>query len=303
MQLEKVSYAGWDNCLKLTDGKVELIVTLDVGPRVIRFGFVDGQNLFHNFPDQVGKTGGDEWLSYGGHRLWHAPEVMPRTYYPDNNPVQHEWDGRTLRLTPPPEHSNNLQLGIDITLEPDSKVLLNHRITNIGVWDVELSPWCLSVMAAGGRAIVPQEPYKPHPDCLVPARPLVLWHFIDMSDPRWTWGKEFIQLRQDNSIPSKQKVGAGNTLGWAAYTLNNDVFVKRFAFDPDKTYPDMGCNCELFTMPDFLEVETLGPLTKLAPGQSLSHLERWGLYQARIGDNEASIKTNLLPLVDQTPGV
>ena len=31
---------------------------------------------------EKGKTGGSEWHIYGGHRLWHAPEVMPRTYYP-----------------------------------------------------------------------------------------------------------------------------------------------------------------------------------------------------------------------------
>ena len=36
---EKVSYGGWPNCVRLNNGKVELIITTDVGPRVIRFGF------------------------------------------------------------------------------------------------------------------------------------------------------------------------------------------------------------------------------------------------------------------------
>jgi hypothetical protein len=34
--LEKISYGGWTNCLKLSGDGIELIVTLDVGPRVIR---------------------------------------------------------------------------------------------------------------------------------------------------------------------------------------------------------------------------------------------------------------------------
>ena len=37
-------------------------------------------------------------------------------------------------------------------------------------WSVRLAPWALSVMAPGGRAIFPQEPYRAHTDCLDPAR-------------------------------------------------------------------------------------------------------------------------------------
>jgi len=46
VRVEKVEYKGWHNCYRVTNGEVELIVTGDVGPRVIRFGFVGGQNLF-----------------------------------------------------------------------------------------------------------------------------------------------------------------------------------------------------------------------------------------------------------------
>lgn len=300
MVIENLSYRGWDNCLRLTDGKVELIVTLDVGPRVLRFGFVNGQNLFKIFEDQAGLVGGSEWRSYGGHRLWHAPEVIPRSYYPDNQPVAHVWDGTTLRLTPPTEMSNGLQLSIEIKIEADSQIRLRHMITNVGVWEVELAPWCLSVMAAGGRAVFPQEDYRPHPECVAPARSLTLWHFVDMSDPRWIWGKKYIQLQQDDSLPSKQKIGAGNTKGWAAYILNNEVFIKRFRYDPNRTYPDKGCNCEFYTEPGFLEIESLGPLARLAPGATVEHFERWRLYKGEVSSEESALDRILIPFVDQT---
>ncbi len=61
--MEKVKYGGWDNCVRLSNGEIELIVTTDVGPRVIRCGFIKGQNLFHEFPADLGKKGGDEWRS------------------------------------------------------------------------------------------------------------------------------------------------------------------------------------------------------------------------------------------------
>ena len=80
MKIETIAYGGWDNCLRLSNDKIEIVITLDVGPRLIRLGFPGGPNHFKEFPETLGQTGGTEWNSYGGHRLWHAPEQMPRTY-------------------------------------------------------------------------------------------------------------------------------------------------------------------------------------------------------------------------------
>ncbi len=44
-KVEKVEFKGWKNNLKLSNGTVELIATLDVGPRVIRYGFAGGENM------------------------------------------------------------------------------------------------------------------------------------------------------------------------------------------------------------------------------------------------------------------
>jgi hypothetical protein len=47
--IEKVEYKGWKNNLKLSNSEAELIITLDVGPRVIRYGYVGGANVFKEF--------------------------------------------------------------------------------------------------------------------------------------------------------------------------------------------------------------------------------------------------------------
>lgn len=302
---ERVNYGGWPNCIRLTNGRIELIVTTDVGPRVIRFGFVGGQNLLHEVPEDRGKTGGAEWRPFGGHRLWHAPEQMPRTYAPDNDPVQYAWDGRTLVLTQPTEGSTGIAKQIEITLSPDDNhVKLVHRLVNKNLWDIEAAPWCLTVMAPNGRAIIPQEPYRPHSEYLLPARPLVLWHYTDMRDPRWIWGSRYLQVRQDPAVPKddrgKQKVGLLNKQGWMAYTLGGEVFLKRYRYEPNATYPDYGCNTEVFTNADMLEMETLGPLSKIAAGGSVEHVEHWFLFKADPSTDEADIDNKILPLVRQT---
>jgi len=297
--MEKVAYGGWTNCIKLSNGEIELIATADVGPRIIRFGFVGGQNLFKEYDEFMGKTGGDEWMIFGGHRLWHAPEAKPRTYWPDNNPVDTDWDGATLTLTPPPETANGVQLEMEVTLDPkENAVKLLHRITNLNPWAIELAPWCLTVMNVGGREIIPQEPYIPHEEYLLAARPLVLWHYTKMADPRWTWGDKYIQLQQNPEAKTKQKVGLLNKQGWVAYALGEDLFIKQFDLHPGAKYPDYGCNMETYTDWNMLEVESLGPLAQLeADGGKAEHTEVWSLHKVAVGDDDASIDATVLPLV------
>jgi hypothetical protein len=296
--IETVEYGGWPNCIRVSNGEIELVATTDIGPRIIRLGFVGGQNLFKNYGDVLGRTGDKEWHNYGGHRLWHAPEVFPRTYAPDNEPIQHSWNGATLVLHNS-EPGNGLDKEMRVTVSPTSPgVEVVHRIANRGLWPRELAPWALSVMAAGGRAIYPQEEFLAHPDVLAPARPLVLWHFTDMSDPRWTWGSRYIQLRQDVTATTKQKVGLLNKQGWAAYLLGGDALIIRYPYDPAATYADLGCNTETYTDPEMLEVETLGQLTRLEPGAHVEHVESWTLAKVDCGPTDADIDAALLPVVE-----
>jgi hypothetical protein len=199
-------------------------------------------------------------------------------------------DGKTRMLTPPPETVNGIQKQMSVSMSESGIVLVNHKITNIGRTELELAPWALTVMAQGGRAILPQEKFIPHTEYLLPARPLVLWHYTQMADPRWIWGNKYIQLRQDPKAATPQKCGLLNKQGWAAYALNGDLFVKRYKFDENGKYPDFGCNTECFTNADICEVETLGPLTKLAPdGGFVQHEETWSLHKAQLTEDEASI--------------
>ena len=302
MQIQKCTYGGWDNCLELVNDKVRLVITLDVGPRVIFYGFLDGQNVLNNIEDDMGKTGGDEWRCYGGHRLWHAPEVSPRTYFPDNELVPYEQEGSRIILDCPPEHNNNLKKVIEIELAEDStEVQLFHRIYNIGMWDMEFSAWCLTVMAPGGRAIIPQEPFVAHGDgageSFDPARPLVLWQYTNMADPRFTWGTKYIQMSEDASIDCKQKIGLLNKQAWMAYALNGELFLKKQEYQEGVEYPDYNCNAELFTMPNFFEIETFSPLKKVAPGDYIENRETWELFKLNVSKDEADIDAKLLPLI------
>lgn len=300
MLIERINYKGWPNCYRLSNGVVDLVVTTDVGPRVIRFGFVGQGNEFAEFAEMLGKTGGDEWRLYGGHRLWHAPETMGRTYFPDNDPVKLVQKPEIVRLIQPTEPTTGIQKEIDIRLLPqEARVEVTHRLRNQNLWAVELAPWALSVMAPGGTAVVPLPPRRSHEEQLQPASTLTLWAYTNMSDPRWRWGQQYVMLRQDANATTPQKAGVMCLDGWAAYARNGHLFVKRFEHQPDATYPDLGSSVEIFTDPNMLEVETLAPLVSLAPGATVEHLEQWHLFpNVPQPSDESDVQREILPKIE-----
>lgn len=307
--VEKVEYKGWKNNLRLTNGEVELIITLDVGPRIISYRYLDGKNVFKEYPDQLGKTGEKEWQIRGGHRLWVGPEDLTRTYALDNGPVEYKEleSGHGVRVLPAPDSEYGIQKEIDVRLDDKgSHVRLVHRLRNIGDKETRLAPWVLSVMDAGGVEVIPLPPHHPHPGPpknakspkdFAPNLTVVLWPFFDFKDPRWTFGTKYITLRQD---PEKgpTKIGLSHELGWVGYLNHGTLFVKRFGYEERKHYPDRGSNFETFTNPDMLEIESLGPLVHLAAGKAVEHVEDWELVKdVEEFKDEADIDAKILPRV------
>jgi hypothetical protein len=300
VKVEKTEYKGWPNCYRVTNGEIDLVVTGDVGPRIIRFGFAGGQNLFKEFPEQLGGKGEEKFQLRGGDRVWKAPEDPVATWAPDNVPVAIEVTPTGLIAREPIEPLTNLQKEIEISMASSGTVVtVSHRITNHSLFALEFSPWALTMMAQGGTAVTGFPPRGKHPINLEATNPLVMWAYTNLADPRWKFTKKYLMLRQDPKNSEAQKLGTFNPETWGAYILNNEAFVKKSSADPTKTYPDFGCSFETFTNNDFLEMETLGPLTKVQPGHTVEQVEHWGLYR-NVGLSEwtdEELDRVLLPLV------
>ena len=296
--VEKAAYGGWENCYRITNGEIEAVVTSDVGPRVIRFGRVGGPNEFRELSDQVGKTGGDQWRLYGGHRLWHAPEGRPRTYAPDNDPIEVRREGGLVRCIQSVEPGAGMQKEIALAMDArGTRVRVVHRLTNRNLWPVETAPWAISALTTGGCAILPLPSEAPDGPLLPNAR-MALWPYANLADPRYRWGQKHIVVVQDAQATSPSKIGLLATDGWGAYFNGGRLFVKTFDVERDAEYPDMGCSLEVYNSADLLELETLAPLKGLGPGETAEHVETWHLFDGVLFDADPTgVEEAILPLV------
>ena len=280
MKVEKVEYKGWHNCYRVSNGEVEVIVTGDVGPRVIRYGFVGGQNFFKEYAEQMGGTGEEKFQLRGGDRVWKAPEDPIATWAPDNVPVDVQVSATSLLARESVEPLTGLQKEIEVRMAASGTgVTVSHRIANHSLFTLEFAPWALTMMAQGGTVVSGFPPRGHHPQNLEATNPLVMWAYTNLADPRWKFMRKYLALRQDPNNREAQKLGMFNPDTWAMYLLNGEAFLKWTKPNPAATYPDFGCSFETFTNNEFLEVETLGPLAKVAPGHVAELVEHWSLHR------------------------
>ena len=45
MEVKEVSCGAWGNCLRLSNGILEAVVTIDYGPRILSFRLLEGENV------------------------------------------------------------------------------------------------------------------------------------------------------------------------------------------------------------------------------------------------------------------
>ncbi|MGC8873468.1 MAG: hypothetical protein ACP5SI_03345 [Chloroflexia bacterium] len=126
----------------LDNGLIRLEYLATAGPRLVRLFLENSQeNLLAEVPDLGWDTPFGRYRLYGGHRLWHAPEALPRSCIPDNDGLEIEELPDGVRLWRPAEPATGIWKCLEVRLDPGQMALtLHHELCNDGLWPVELAP-------------------------------------------------------------------------------------------------------------------------------------------------------------------
>jgi hypothetical protein len=234
-------------------------------------------NMLVDLGEAFVPTAYGDYYFRGGHRLWHAPEAMPRTYIPDT-PVAITDLPNGVSLEAQTEQGTGIRKRIEIKLAADKPLLtLTHTLINDGLWPVELSPWAISQFRLGGTAILPLPVGNADSAGLLHNRQFSLWPYARFNDPRLKLGDEFILFKADSLLPPF-KIGYFSSHGWLAYWLDGVLFRKTFEVQAGLPHPDNNCNAEMYCNHLFVELETLAPLINLKPGAEVKHIETWEVF-------------------------
>jgi hypothetical protein len=256
--------------------RLEYLTT--AGPRIVGLSRHGSPNLLADMFAMTSDTPLGKYHFLGGHRLWISPESIEKTYIPDMSGLTVLPVAEGVTLAGPSEPVSGVRKSLLVELDAHRPaVRLTHTILNEASQPATFAPWAISQFRQGGTVILPQPVGNTDPHGLLSNRLLMLWPYTRINDPRLALRDDFILLHATPALPPV-KLGYYNTAGWLAYWQAGLLFRKSFDLHPGASYPDGGCNAETYCDHRFVELESLGPLVTLAPGQAVVHHETWELY-------------------------
>ena len=285
IRYDEAQYKNFGNCLFLSNHYIELVVTLDLGPRIISYRRLSGENVFFEDIDRESDLENPEietlfgssakWLGYGGHRLWKSPEDYA-SYYPDHDKVEYRIRENGFDFIAPIQKHTFLQGVTSIDFLDTNSVKITSRLFNRSKNMKTFAVWSLAMLKGPGLEIVPLPQDE---TAFYPQRIYTLWNFgAKNNDSRAYYGDRYFTLKMEPGNMLAYKVGMRMNAGKVVYLTDKDVFVLKTDRIEGSQYPDYNVNYETYTKHLVLEMETLGPIQNVSPGSFSEHYEIWSIY-------------------------
>lgn len=292
--VEQVTYRGWKNSYRLSNGRVSVAVVPAIGGRIMEFS-LDGRKALWENPAELGKTyplAADPWRNYGGYKSWNAPQDRwgwPPDPHLDRGParvrVLRDARGRATGLEVTGQESPRFRLRFTkrLTLDPRTGVLrLEQRMRNTSSRPQTWSLWDVTQVPSSGRVVLEVNPSSRFPGGV---------YYYDEKAKQSGQAARQGRLAVVTWKGQAAKFGFDCDAGWMARLAGPIAYVKRFPrLQRGAAYPDKGSYAQVFTngreLP-YVEMEIAGPLVRLAPGQETTLVEEWELV--RLGGSSGSV--------------
>jgi hypothetical protein len=280
--VQQMNYYGWEGAYRMTNGTVELVFVPQIG-RVMRYGFVGGANLLWENTALWGKTAAPaevkDWINYGGDKLWPAPQERwgwPPDPYLDGSPhtVTVLPDNR-LRVESPFSEKHGIRFVREITLAASgTEVTFLNTMINASDRDQRWSVWQVTQIDDPDVTEMPSHAHGRNPKG---------YYVFPEAEPEagmLTQEKGLVRLRR--SAVKASKIGGDSPKGWIAARRGTLRLTMSATYEPGQEYPDNGSMLEIYTNPDplrYIELELLGPIRTLRPGEKTAFTTRWRLQR------------------------
>lgn len=291
LQIERTEFLGWREAYRLRLGEAEVMILTEVGPRILSLSVGGGPNLLFVDPETTGQGQGDEsWHVYGGHRLWVSPETE-HTYVPDNAPCEVRVSGDGLTAVAPVARQTGLQKRLTCSAR-EGRLVVEHGVRNTGTILYAGALWALTCVQPQGVVAFPWGRGGAWD-----IKKIVYWNRwmqqgSDVSSEQWRPGPDLFQVVPTGEVG---KVGTNSPEAWVALCREDATFIKSYAWNADARYPDEDTSLQVYTCGQFIELETLSPLTTFYPGQETVHREVWTVTTQPHDPADGAALRRLLP--------
>ena len=277
----RIECAGYSGCILLENADTRVVLDPNCGGRVLEYSW-KGRNSIMLDPEQDGWTYGPDkkQIDPCGGRLDIGPEMtIPK------HPALWlgTWTGdragpRKARLTSQHDEATGVQLIRDFELsEASSHLRVTQTIQNVSHETKSYCHWSRTFVLGGGVCLVPLSNWSKFPRgfMMYDAESKLAYRMRDT---------ETVKVRDNffeiSGIPPRQKFGIDSYAGWLGYITKNDLLmVKKFPTYINRAYGDISAFTVAiwYNKEEMCELEPVGPMETIRPGQSASFTEDWWL--------------------------
>lgn len=291
VEVEQISYQGWENAWALRNQACELIVVPSVS-RAMSFRLTGGANLLWQGPSLAGKTFPEDpkdWKNIGGEKLWPTQQDLfgRFTGLGRDWPPPWPWDAGAskaqaiengVRLTLPHDARFGAHAVREFVLDPVKPLV--HIRQRIEKTDGEPAPMTLwTVMQVNN----PQLAFLPSPDGK--------YALMGAASQQIVAKPGYVSLGREQERGLKIGVAQLGQNGYVAALFAQEqerphlLLVQSHKLVAGGAYPDKGLQAQLYTSPinfaRYTELELLGPLVTLKAGERLRDDRVWQIVEVR----------------------
>ena len=256
--VEEIKYEGWANSIEIANPDVRVVVVPAIG-RIMHYGLAGGENILWSDPKLHGQVLPDGAV--------HEVELLPQG----------------VVIASPVSEYNGARSVCEIRLaEQGTRVEIHQRIEKLAAAKVEPLRYTIWNVTQIQPPEQPLNPLNPHSHFDLRYHPFGFAESAAM-------GNFTIEGDIGIFVPDPeeaQKTGADSDR-WLAGIVGDVVMAEFFRRDGTQSYPDGGLSAEVYTCPDYTELELLSPWVYLQVGETLTHEIAWELHR--------------LPAVAETP--
>ncbi len=298
--VDRTAHHGWADAVRLRSSTAEAIIVPAIG-RVMSFRLRDGENVLWTDSALAGRSGdptGKEWVNFGGDKSWPAPEAEWRTFTGYGNwmpppgfdglPHEARIEGATVVLVAPIDRFYGIRHERHIALAADAaRMTIATTYIRVSGAPARVGIWVITQFVDPVAVFVPVPPRSRFPD----------GHYVfrDAPWPQREVRDGLIRITRDPRVAHKLGSDADRML-WVGENVMCLVASPRVA-DAAAEYPDRGASAEVYTNPDpkrYVELETLGPLATLQPGDRITQTNTYTLFRRTPGTDPSADARRIL---------
>ena len=293
-------FRGWKDAQLVHGSGIEAVVVPSIG-RIMDFRLAgESGGPFWFLPEMSGKpvdAAAGEWPNFGGDKTWPAPQSAWPARYPRSWPPPPVFDQSPLTVLPlpgapglqmesPVDSATGIKFVRTITPGPSTGQMSVRTAYYKESGDpVEISIWVITQLADPELIATPAnagpEPWLAMSENVTG---------VEVRDGLVLWRRDAAKA---------QKIGtSARSLVWVGKSrvLRIDLLLDQ---ESSALFPDKGCSAQIYTNPNpktYVELETLGPLVTLKPGDLAAATNLYTLTERHSGDDAVQAARRALGL-------